>query len=81
MVPAAALIPAATRAMEGFLKTPDGARHATKANVRGEFSAAWEAYIEEEASGGWAMLSTPEVEATLGKVIERLSGNKRRAKL
>ena len=81
VVPAAALIPAATRAMEGFLKTPDGARHTTKANVRGEFSAAWEAYIEEEANGGWAMLSTPEVEATLGKVIERLSGNKRRAKL
>jgi Delta3-Delta2-enoyl-CoA isomerase len=81
VVPAAALMPAATRAMENFLKTPDGARHATKVNVRGEFSAAWEAYIEEEASGGWAMLSTPEVEATLGKVIERLSGNKRRAKL
>ena len=66
--------------MEGFLKTPDGARHTTKANVRGEFSAAWEAYIEEEASGTrWAMLSTPEVEATLGKVIERRGASRRTA--
>ena len=34
-------------------------------NVRGEFSAAWKAYIEGRRRG-WAMLSTPEVERPEG---------------
>lgn len=80
VVPIAAVVPAAERAMvEKFLKHPDEARGATKVNMRGDFSAEWEGYIEEEAAGGWAMLSTPEVEKALGGVIARLS--KGRAKL
>jgi len=77
VVPAAALLPAAERAMGRLLAAgPDGARGATKFNMRGGFSAEWEAYIPEEAAAGWAMLSTPEIEATLGGVIQRLSKGK-----
>lgn len=74
VVPAAAVLPAAERAMsEKFLRRHDGARGATKANLRGGFSDEWERYVDEEAAAGWAMLSTPEVEAALGGVIARLS--------
>mmetsp|Transcript_7468 Transcript_7468/g.11741 ORF Transcript_7468/g.11741 Transcript_7468/m.11741 type:complete len:270 (+) Transcript_7468:84-893(+) len=77
VVPGAAVMPAAERAMTSmFLTLPDEARGATKVNMRGEFSAEWEAYAEEEAVSGWAMLSTPAVMATLGGVIARLSKGK-----
>ena len=54
VVPTAALMPAAERAMDAMLKMPDGARAATKLNMRGDFSAEWEAFIPEEAAAGWA---------------------------
>lgn len=79
VVPIAAVLPAAERAMtQMFLKLPDGARGVTKKNMREAFSAEWEGYIAEEAAGGWAMLTTPEVEAALGGVIARLSKGKAR---
>jgi hypothetical protein len=57
VVPIAAVLPAAERAMtEKFLRLPDAARGATKANMRGEFSAQWEGYIAEEAAAGWVGL-------------------------
>lgn len=73
IVPEAALTLATERAMERMLRTPDDARAATKANLRGDFSREWEAFIETEATNGWEMLASPEIEAALGEVVRRLS--------
>ena len=72
----AALLPTAERALATLLKLPDDARAATKANVVRAFSEEWEAYIAEEASGGWAMLNEPAIETAMGNAIERLSSGK-----
>ena len=72
----AALLPTAERALATLLKLPDDARAATKANVVRAFSEEWEAYIAEEARGGWAMLNEPAIETAMGNVIERLSSGK-----
>ena len=76
--PHAALVAAAERAMETLLKLPDGARAATKLNIRGDFSREWEAFIEEEARDGWGMLCRDEVAGALGAVIDKLSSRNKR---
>ena len=80
VVPAAALTAAAERAMETLLLLPDGARAATKLNLREAFSREWEGFIEEEARAGWEMLREPAVEKALGDVLERLSSSSREKK-
>ena len=78
VVPAAAVTAAAARAVETLLLLPDGARAATKLNLREAFSREWEGFIEEEARAGWEMLREPDVERALGGVLERLSSSSRR---
>ena len=78
VVPAAAVMAAAVRAMETLLLLPDGARAATKLNLREAFSREWEGFIEEEARAGWEMLLEPDVEKALGDVLERLSSSSRK---
>ena len=65
--PHAALVAAAERAMETLLKLPDGARAATKLNIRGDFSREWEAFIEEEARDGWGCCAATRWRAHSGR--------------
>jgi hypothetical protein len=55
------------------LAFPDPGRQATKRMLRGPMADAWQAYVDEEAAGGWAGLSSPSTTAALGAVLARLS--------
>lgn len=56
---------------------PYSRAQATKRNLRGDYAAEWAAFAEPEAEGAWQMLSSPDVTAALGAVLERLSGGKK----
>lgn len=76
------LLSAAEKAMISLLKVPDESRFATKIQLRGPFSAEWEAYCEPEAAGAWAMLESPQVVQAMQSTLQRLSAGKAaRAKL
>lgn len=57
--------------------TPVAWPQATKLNLRGDYAREWEAYMVGEVDGAWELLVSPAVTATLGAVLERLSGGKR----
>jgi Delta3-Delta2-enoyl-CoA isomerase len=48
-----------------------GARQ-TKSSVRGEFTAEWQSYIEEEAAESWNMLSKADISKQLGHFLNEL---------
>jgi 3,2-trans-enoyl-CoA isomerase len=75
LVPKASLIPEAERALSKlFLSKPDAGRVATKLDARREFAQKWQDYAPEEAANAWKMLSSPQITAAMGAVLQRLSG-------
>ena len=66
--------------MQRRLALPDTGRVATKAQMRGALAREWESAADAEADSGWAMLSDEKVVATLGRVLQRLSGGKGQGK-
>lgn len=72
---AAAAVAAAGAAKVGGVRAV-GFRE-TKLAVRGEFSAEWSAYAEEEAAQSWELLRGEDVSRQLGRVLARLGGKKK----
>lgn len=67
------LLAAAEAVMKRLVRLPDTAYAATKANLRADFCAAWEAYYPAEVDGAWQFLNAPETLKTLGGAMKRLS--------
>lgn len=78
VVPASGLLRGADDAMASMLKLPDVGRIATKQQLRGSFSAEWEAYLEQEAEGAFTQLQQPETVDALKAILQRLSGGRSR---
>jgi len=75
------LLPATLEAVRGWLKAPDEGRVATKRALRGPLGKRWAAGVHLEAAEVWASCSSAATVASLGKVLQRLSGGKKASKL
>ncbi len=53
LVPKAALMAEAEKALGLYLRSPDAGRIATKVDARGFLAKQWQAYCDEEARAGW----------------------------
>ncbi|MCJ1296796.1 dodecenoyl-CoA isomerase [Xylographa carneopallida] len=73
---AAALLPAAEREVAERLRIPAAGRTASKRLMRDELAQQWEAQWRSEADESWKLLSSDETVRALGRVLQRLSGNK-----
>ena len=72
----AALLAAAEREAAERLTVPEAGRAASKRLMREQLSQQWEAQWREEADSSWKLLSEEKTVKQLGRVLERLSGNK-----
>ncbi|KAI8802122.1 ClpP/crotonase [Cladochytrium replicatum] len=71
-----ALVAKATEVMDRMLRFPDEGRHATKAILRNELSEMTIGRAPIDVETGYNFLNTPEVVASLGGVLKRLSSSK-----
>jgi len=75
------VLPATLETVRQWIKFPDPGRIATKKALRGPLGDRWVAGIPQEATEVWKSCSDPQTVASLGKVLERLSGGKKASKL
>ena len=68
---------AAEEEMKRWLRLPDAGRIATKGELRGGLTAAWQAGIDEEAAVVWNCISQKATSDFLGGVMAKLSGKKK----
>ncbi|PRW56572.1 enoyl hydratase isomerase [Chlorella sorokiniana] len=73
VVPGAKLMAAAEAAMLRMLCVPEHSRAETKRLLRSGFAREWEVLAEAEAGAMWERFSSPEVVASLGAMLRRLS--------
>lgn len=60
--------------MKKWLKNPDAGRVATKMALRGDLLEQWKKGVNEEAVALWGFVADPVIEASMGKMLEQLSG-------
>lgn len=73
---AATLVSAAEREVAERLKVPAAGRTASKRVMREQLSREWEAQWRSEADKSWQLLSSDDIVKQLGRVLQRLAGNK-----
>lgn len=71
------VLPAALAEVARWLKSPDSGRIETKELLRGPLAERWLKGGEKEAAHVWRTVSSPGAVATLGKVLDKLSGGKK----
>jgi len=81
VVPEAELLPTAEAALVAGLALPDAGRRATKATIRADLAARWEAGAPAEARSGWAAVSDPTTVKLVADMLAKLSRPKKAAKL
>jgi enoyl-CoA hydratase/carnithine racemase len=80
IVPSSDLDAAAAKHMRKLLRLPGTSYAITKTKLRAKLANDWEAQADAEAASGWSFLSQPQTIKSLGNVLKRLSGNKKRNK-
>mmetsp|Transcript_46114 Transcript_46114/g.92962 ORF Transcript_46114/g.92962 Transcript_46114/m.92962 type:complete len:265 (-) Transcript_46114:163-957(-) len=75
------VLPSTVETVRKWIKFPDEGRIATKKALRGSLGDRWKAGIELEATKVWESCSDPRTVASLGQVLQRLSGGKKASKL
>ena len=70
------LMAAAEALMLKLVMLPSSAVAATKASLRGAFSAEWEAFSRVEPITAWPFLQQEDTTRVVGEAIRRLSGGK-----